>query len=86
MAEASYTSTLSHAGVAVGYISGSLDTAAGALTSLAGVIEDSQDTVRRAAMRLREAREAARGRRRQPRTPVPQPPGHSPPRCSAPRR
>jgi hypothetical protein len=59
MAEASYTSTLSHAGVAVGYISGSLDTAAGALTSLAGVIEDSQDTVRRAATRLREAREAA---------------------------
>jgi type VII secretion system ESX-1 substrate len=59
MAQASYTSTLSRAGEAVTYLSGSLDRAAGALGDLAGVIEDAQDTVRRAAARLREAREAA---------------------------
>jgi hypothetical protein len=57
-AQASYSSTLAHAGTAVTHLSGSVDTAAAALVDLAGVIDDAQDKVRRAAAKLKAAREA----------------------------
>lgn len=59
VAQASYTSTLTQATDAVGYLSGSADTAAAALSHLGDVIEHAQDRVRRAAARLHEARAAA---------------------------
>jgi hypothetical protein len=58
LAQASYSSTLTHAGTAAGHLSGSVDVAAAALVDLAGVIEDAQEAVRRAAAKLKEAREA----------------------------
>lgn len=59
IAQASYSASLTQATDAVGYLSGSADTAAAGLVDLADVIEEAQDRVRRAADRLREARAAA---------------------------
>jgi hypothetical protein len=59
VAQASYATTLTQATDAVGYLSGSADTAAAALSHLAEVIEHAQDRVRHAAARLHDARAAA---------------------------